>query len=255
MEDSRQSEWVVLEGHYKWAEPTPAGREYLELPQRQISFTVTSCLARVGHGKAVQKALIDRGLPQPHFLQPRHTSDAFLGKMHWAPAYVSQLSPYHGYDEWTKDSLPHPVLVTTEQYHAEPGSFDASMDESVTLACPSHWIVQKMRLEWKGIEGEWCGGSPCRTVFVDPSARAPGPTVLLASRNDLEKLLNEQGCELIWIVTGTKRAIEGDFLDRKPIGRRLMNGALRMKRGSISGDVRSWLDLRTDRDALRSPDF
>jgi hypothetical protein len=67
--------------------------------------------------------------------------------------------------------------------------------------------------------------------------------VLLASRNDLEQFLREQGCALIWIITGTKWIIGGDFLGRKPTGRRLMSGALRMKRGSLSGDVRSWLEL------------
>jgi hypothetical protein len=156
---------------------------------------------------------------------------------------MSQLIPYSGYDEWIKESLPHPVLVTTERYYAEPGSFDASMDESVTLLCPSHWIVEKMGLRWNGVEGEWCGGSPCRTVFRDPSAHAPGPTVLLASRNDLEQFLREQGCALIWIITGTKWAIGGGFLGRKPTGRRLISGAIRMKRNSLSDSVRSWLEL------------
>jgi len=243
VKDSGQSEWVVLEGHYVWTQPTAAGREYFELPQRQIRYTVTSCVVRAKYASAVLKPLARLKLPRPYFLEARQISDPFLGEMHWARSYMSQLNSYYGYDEWTKDSLPHRVLVTTEKYYAEPGSFDASMDESITLVSPSHWITEKMRLEWNGVEGEWCRGSPRRTVFRDPSAHALGPTVLLASRKDIEQFLHEQGCALIWVVTGTKWVLGGDSLRSKPTGRRLMSGAIRIKRGSLSGDVRSWLEL------------
>jgi len=237
-----QSEWIVLEGHYKWTQPTAPGREYLELPQRQIGYNVTSCLVRAKNASSVLKGLLNTNLLELRSSEPRTSSDAFLGEMHWAPAYTSELNSYYGYDEWTKDSLPHPILITTEHYYSEPGSFDASMDESVTLPSPAHWLVKEMGLRWSGIEGDWCTGTPYRTVFSDPSAHSPGPTVLLASRNDLEQFLREHGCVLIWIITGTKWAIGGGFLV-EPTGRRLIMGALRMNRRSISGEVKSWLEL------------
>ena len=240
--DATQDEWFVLEGHYEWTQPASAGREHYELPQRQLRYTITTCLVRTKHASSVLKSMLNLHLPRPHFLEPRHVSDPFLGEMHWAPVYMSQLRPYYGYDGWSRDSLPHCVLVATEQYYAEPGSYDGSMDESVTLVCPSHWIVEKLGLKWNGVEGEWCGGTPRRTIFRDPSAHTPGPTALLASRKDMERFLVEEDCTIVWFISETKWVIGGGLLHGKPTGRRLISGAMRLRRGSLVGDVRSWLE-------------
>jgi hypothetical protein len=240
--DAAQEEWFVLEGHYEWTQPPMRGRERFELPQRQILYTVTSCLVRNNEASSVLKAMLGLGLPRRPSLEPRLVSDPFLGEMHWASVYTSQLKPYYGYEGWTRDSLPNRVLVTTEHYFAEPGSYDRSMDASVTLACPSHWIFEKMGLKWNGVEGEWCGGTPCHTIFRDPSAQTPGPTALLASRRDLERFLVKEGCTVMWIISGTKWVIGGGFVNRKPSGRRLISGAMRLQRGLLIGEVRSWLE-------------
>jgi len=115
------------------------------------------------------------------------------------------------------------------------------MDASVTLVCPSHWIVEKMGLKWNGVEGEWCTGTPRRVIFRDPSAHTPGPTALVASRKDLERFLVDEGCTIVWFISGTKWVIGGEW-DRKPTGRRLISGAVRLRRGSLVGSVRSWLE-------------
>jgi hypothetical protein len=242
VKDLDREEWLVLEGDYKWTQPPEPGRRYLELPQRQIHYNITSCLVRREHGSSVLKSLLSAGLPRESSLEPRHLSEVFLGEMNWAPIYVSQMKPYYGYEEWTTDSLPHPVLVTTEHYYAEPGSYDGSMDESVTLPSPAHWIVEKMGLKWNGVEGEWCVGTPCRTIFSDPSAQSPGPTALLGHRKELEHFLEEQHCSVVWIITGTKWALGGG-MGRRPTGRRLISGAACMSDGKVRGGVRSWLEV------------
>jgi hypothetical protein len=244
--DSSGSEWVVLEGNYRWTQPPAAGRQDFELPQREISYTVTSCLVCNRYASAVLKKLLGLRRPLDHSLEPRSTGHAFLGELHWAPAYRAELSPYYGYEEWTKGPLPHRVLVTTEHYYAEPGSFDASMDESIRLVCPSHWIVEKMSLRWNGVEGEWCGSSSGRPIFRDPSARRYGPSALLARRTEFEAFLNDQGCSLIWIISGTKWALGGRSLNTRSAGRNLISGALQMKGGKISGKVKSGLELFHD---------
>jgi hypothetical protein len=242
VKDAAQDEWFALEGHYEWTQPAAAGREHFELPQRQILYTVTSCLVRSKEASSVFNQMRSLDLPRIHSLEPRQISDPFLGEMHWAPVYMSQLRPYYGYEGWSKTSLPHSVLVTTEQYYAEPGSFDGSMDAAVRLICPSHWIVERMHLQWNGVEGEWCSGIPCRTIFRDPSARMPGPSALLASRKDLERFLKDEDCTIIWFVSGTKWAIGGGSFNRKPTGRRLVSGAIQLAQGGLFASVHSRLE-------------
>ena len=102
VKDAAQDEWVVLEGHYEWTQPASAGREHFELPQRQVHYAVTSCLVSTKEANAVLKSMLNMRLPRPHWLEPRHVSDPFLGEMHWAPVYMSQLKPYYGYDGWSQ---------------------------------------------------------------------------------------------------------------------------------------------------------
>ena len=80
-------------------------------------------------------------------------------------------------------------------------------------------------------------------AVLDPSAQQSGPTALVARREDLEEFFKAQDCSLIWVITGTKWALGGGFLDRKSVGRRLICGALRMKGSEVAGKVRSWLEL------------
>jgi hypothetical protein len=242
VKDPRGSEWVVLDGQYGWRQPTPSGREDLESPQRDFHYRINSCLVRVDRAETFLKWLLGQDLRGLRLLEPRTLNDPFLGEMYWAAAYLSQLTPYYGYDGWTGESLPDPALVTTEYYYAEPGSFDGSMDRSIRLACPSPWIVQKMGLRWNGVEGEWCGGNPCRVMFRDPSARASGPGVLLASQEHLNQFLQEEGCALIWVVTGSKWVAGGRFT-HKAVGRRWLSGAILMNGDTFSGEIRSSLEI------------
>ena len=57
--DATQDDWLVLEGHYEWTQPTSAGREHFELPQRQFLYTVTSCLVRTRDASAVAKSMLN----------------------------------------------------------------------------------------------------------------------------------------------------------------------------------------------------
>ena len=64
----------------------------------------------------------------------------FFGEYFWAPAFSYHNVPYYGHDGWVggkaEDTIPKPILVTTDQYVREDKEFDCSIDESIRVYLP-----------------------------------------------------------------------------------------------------------------------
>ena len=74
-----------------------------------------------------------------------------------------------------------------------------------------------MDLQWNRIDGGFEDRSGAIAAF-DPSVNHRGPKALLVRRDHLVTYLRESGQEILWIVTGEKRVISGEFPPDRSLG-------------------------------------
>lgn len=174
-------------------------------------------------------------LPEPY---PLHR--VFFGEYFWAPAFLYHDVPYYHHGGWVGgkdgDKIPKPILLTTDQYSQEGSGFDCSIDESVRVYLPCKWIADGMGLRWKGKEGHFYDVTGNLVAF-DPSVNSAGPGALLINRDLFLKYLNENGYDVLWVVTGEKLVITGDIPGDDWPGRLDILGVFRMKNGKVYGEL------------------
>ena len=231
------SQWFVMEAFYIWQQPAPPGEEPFELPRREIWYMLRSYLVRKTDAAKVfawakRQNFMGRWMPESH-----SSSDIILGEFFWAPAFRAQNTPYFGREGWTRlhdDRIPAPVLVTTDGYFQESGSYDCSLDETINMMLPCKLLADGMGLRWKGVEGEFLDSSGGLVAF-DPSVRTPGPGALLIRREALLDFLESEEYQVIWTVLGEKQLVGGAIEQERFQGRLEISGAFTVDAGTIEG--------------------
>lgn len=227
------SRWLALENHSSWDEPVPVGED--RLPQRQIWYMIKSYVVHKEdidcvYEWAVQQDFMGRWMPESHEL-----SQVFLGEFFWSPAFKYHNVPYFSHNGWTHgnhNEIPKKVLVTTDKYLQESSGFDCSGDESYNIYLPAQLLVDKMQLQWNGIESCFFNRAGHLIVF-DPSVREIGPIACLINREALLQFLNQNGYDILWTLLGEKIILNGN-----PLHARLeLSGAFRFKDGQLEGKV------------------
>lgn len=173
--------------------------------------------------------------------ESRHLTEVFLGEFFWSPAYQSHLTPYHGYEDWTRgdqDQIPKEVLVTTERYFWENSGYDCSIDDTIEVYIPCKWLADLLGLQWNGVEGQFVDNKGNLIAF-DPSVMTPGPGALLISRDFLLRALSEAGYDILWTFLGEKNIIGGRMMPDEWKGRLEISGAFRIQAGKLEGSVHS----------------
>jgi len=230
------SKWLVLEAFYRWEQPTPPEVERLEIPRRDIRYMLKSYIVKKSNMNelyewAKKQDFFDNRMPESRTL---HT--VFLGEFFWSPAYAHHCSPYYGYEEWTRGDdlfIPKEVLVPAERYLWEYGSYDCSIDNTVTICLPTKWLAEFLRIHWSGVEGEFLDSEGNLIVF-DPSVRTVDPRALLLNRDAL-KVLNEKGYDILWIIIGEKGIVGGRMIPGEWKGRLELSGTYRIRDNRVEG--------------------
>jgi hypothetical protein len=236
------SHWLTLESSYCWENPEDSAAADSEYPKRSIRYFLQSYIMKQADAdelyewmKTQWRALKGFSLPDSH-----PTYRVFFGEFFWAPAFLYHNVPYNHHDGWiggkAEDSIPKPILLTTDQYAQEASGFDCSIDEGIRTYLPCQWIVDGMDLHWKGIEGHFYNATG-RLVAFDPSVNSTGPGATLMNRELLLKYLNENGYTLLWVVTGEKLIITGSIPGDDWPGRLNILGVYRVQQDKIHGEL------------------
>ena len=231
------SQWLVLESYYRWEQLTAPDKEHWEDPTRFISYMLRSYLVKKDDidelfNWAKEQNFWERWMPESPFL-----IDVFLGEFFWSPAFAHHNIPYYHHDGWTFgeiEKLPKPVLVTTDQYLEESGTYDCSIDETVNIHLPAKMIADNMNLSWNGVDGHFFGLNG-NIIAFDPSINAPGPGALLIRKDKFIEFLNNQGYDILWLVLGEKGIIGSRMQSHEYEGRLELNGIYRLLNGKING--------------------
>lgn len=205
------SRWLNLESSYRWEQPMPPGEDRFEVQRRSIWYMLRSYIVKKEDldelfAWVAQQDFRGRWMPESH---PTH--NIFLGEFFWSPAFAYHDSPSFHHEGWTRgrnERVPKEILVATDQYVHESSGFDCSIENDIHIYLPCKWIVERMDLQWNGVEGYFFDPQN-RMVAFDPSIRTPGPGALLIQRDTFLKFLDDQGYAIIWTILGEKNVVGG----------------------------------------------
>lgn len=159
VQDETGVPWLLLESCQEWAEPTPPEQERYDVPTRRLGLSLFSYLVK----ETAAASFVDWAKQQeswgPWMPRSDHSLDIFIGEFFWSPSFKYHDTPYYSRTGWTRgferpEYLPCEVLVTTDQYYAEPG-YDCSIRDSFAIHLPCRTIVEDLKLSWNGHEGRW----------------------------------------------------------------------------------------------------
>lgn len=238
--------WLTLEGSYKWTEQEPIEEDRYENPRRQMWYVVRAYIVRRGHLKKLTTWLKGKNFMGDWMPKPVEMYEVFVGEYPWAPACKEKL----GDEDWvTGDRLPYPVVITATDYVCERGTFDCSIDETVSASMPSSWMIREMGLRWSGGRFTFVDSSN-ELVAFDPSAQETGPSALLISLEKLNPFLLRNDLEVIWTVLGERHLIGGRREQWK--GWLQFSGVYWLSKGEIVGPpLISWHETPETRRARR----
>ena len=161
----------------------------------------------------------------------------FLGEYFWAPAFKHSYGSNDDRDAWTSGdrfALPCEVLVTTDEYMQERAGYDCSIEDTISMYLPAKWIVDKMKLSWRGVDG--CFFDPSgKMIAQDPTTRVPGPGALLVEKESFGAFIESQGCRLVWTLLAEKDVHSGFGRNENWPGRMELSACIRMGKSRVEG--------------------
>ncbi len=235
-------EWFVLKCFYDWEEPTPPEVDKYDVSRRHIWYSLSAYMVKSDDEENLCSWAQKHHFKSHWMPESQPQIEVFLGEFFRLPAFEYFDNPYNGRNGWTRGndnqhSLPCDVLVTTDFYLHEAELYDCSIEDTISIALPAKWLVEKMRLSWRGNDGLFYDRVG-NMVAQDPSIRMAGPQALLMDKNLLSEFLNSKGYRLVWIVRGEKN-IRGDRRRGEDMpGWMEISGYMRMKDGQAFGEAK-----------------
>jgi hypothetical protein len=242
------SKWLVLEGIYKWEQPTPPEEDQFGIPRRDLSYVLQSFVLKTSDLEKFFEWAKKNNFFVARMPESRTFHNTFLGEFFVSPAYECQSTPDVGYEEWSHGDnsfLPTVVLVPVEGYSWESGSYDCSIDESIFIRTPAKWLTNFLKLHWKGIEGEYYDSKEKLLAF-DPSVRTSGPSVLLLNEEALT-ILRQKGYDIVWMLKGEKMILGNTMDPEQWKGRLQISGLFRKNGEAIEGFMKNKFESNSHR--------
>ena len=236
-----KSNWLALNGFYRWQQPTPPELEHYDKITREVWYILRSYIVQKKDIEelfewAKQQSFMGRWMPDP-----LEFYGIFLGEFYWSPAYKNvndDAEDIYGWQGGEDESrIPKPIQVSSEEYVNEKGGFDCSIDETISIDVPTKMLVDGMNLSWNGVEGSFFDKED-RLIAVDPSVREKGPSILLVQRDAFLSFLEKNDYTVLWTVLGGKELIGGGIGGSVWKGRLEINGAYTFVGSNVVGEVR-----------------
>jgi len=235
VKDDNGKEWLVLEGLISWQEETPPEFEKYEIPIRELWYMVKSYIIKKAdltkiYEWAKNQNFWGRWMPESHKFY-----EIFLGEY---PNSIAFEDLRGNYNIWTKRAqekeIPISVIVTDDIYLNE-FTIDCSFDGSIAIKLPCKWLINKMQLIHKFLDGRWYNNKEelvviPTNIFADTSFSA-----LLIEKQNLCEFLNRNEYTILWILLGEKRVLCRNLSHRNYEGHLIINGVYILVHNHIVG--------------------
>lgn len=201
------TDWLNLDGHFNWSEPVPPDIESTDIERRQAWYIVRSYLVREADTPAFMQWAETDKLQGRDMPEPTQLYTVFLGEHGWAPASRYYQREYYEGEVWRRPraDCPVEVQVFSFDYLNEQGTFDCSLDETVSLNMPRAELIAPLNLHWTGTGADFTNAG--QLVAFDPTVHQDGPSALLLREDFMRAFLAREQLSLCWVVIGEKQVI------------------------------------------------
>lgn len=229
------SNWLVLHGF--WSENRKYSNGEDDSPYLDGWFRINSILIRKGDYDSLAKVVEGKTLCDPHIVNPPSTQhEVFLGEFPWRTV-DRHVSGWRDPEDITRGHIAVEHLIPYSKYEWEDGGNDYSLNSSLYFHMPAKELIQDMNLARpSGKWGQWVNeGQP---VFLDPSLEENGPSYALMSTDKLQKWLDDNDMEIVWLIGGEKEMISAGA--HRFFGRLNYSGLFKYENGIPVGKL--WCD-------------
>lgn len=244
--DSEGIEWLILDIHRNWEEPTPIGIDRYDHPHKELWMMTKSCLVKESDFQSLVDWLKDKSFMGRWFPEGRNSNyQVFSREYYWSPAYHFFDNPYYGGVQWREvceerfddDSICE-VLPTSEQHNWESGT---DYDEMPQYLSPVEFIFNGMQLQYSENIGEWLDSKGCVACF-DPSIKSGGTSCLLVRKDIFQDFLLNKKLYILWTCLGEKQIL-GNLYSRNefPLGVEF-SGVFYLNENEVDGGITTILN-------------
>lgn len=244
----KSSEWFNLRLHVSWTQPVAPDLDPYQVERRNSWYTLQGFFIRSVDTPAFMRwaegvNFWGRWMPEPAELYRM-----FLGEHSWSAAAQYFAQGYYRNQNWFQPEQGCPVrlAVASLEYVKEASNFDHSVDEAYTLQLPSNEFMRLAGLRWTG-SAAYYEDSRGRLAAFDPSADAPGPSALLARKEFLLPILEQERLSICWTLLGEKRVLSG-YLRERHLPSLELSGAFVLGATGIEGFVKGMRKAHADSD-------
>jgi hypothetical protein len=235
--DDNKRKWLMLEGYLNWQEKTPPEHKKYEIPIRELWYIIKSYIVKKKDSLkffswAKKQDFMGRWMPESHDFY-----EVFLCEYPNSIAFKDLTSDAN---EWTKsgkgaEDLRTAVIVTDDSYLNE-FTLDCSHSGSVSVKLPCKWLVNKMNLYHKYLDGRFYNNE--NLVTIDTSIFEENfPSALLIDKHEILEYLNRNDFVIFWTLLGEKQLIGGSHLRKDFVGRLEISGCYTLgNKGKIYGE-------------------
>lgn len=195
------SDWLVLHGF--WSENRKYTDDDIEAPYLDGWFRINSIFIRKGDYDSLAKGVEGKILCDPHIVSaPSTQHEGFLGEYPWHTIY-HHLSGWREPEEVFRDQITVEHFVPFSKYEWEKSGNDYSLNSSLYFHMPAKELIKDMDLSRSfGQWGRW--EHKGQLVFFDPSLEEYGPSYALMRSDKLQKWLDDNDMEIVWLIGGEK---------------------------------------------------
>jgi hypothetical protein len=239
--DPDNNEWLVLEIHPTWEEPTMLGKEKWDSPSKNLWYQIRSYITK----KEDYSKVVEWGKKQNFFgkwmPETNDRYEIFSREYYWSPA--CQTFRNNNYPEYRWSEIHDPktrhliaeVYVTTLSYLWEE-QFDASKKSVISFYKPSELLFDLHDLHFSKLEGQLITKDD-RVICFDPCVQHPTHSCLVIRKSELIDKLHENNLEIFWTVLGEKRILGGHSHGEEYFGGLIISGILEMDSGKLQQTI------------------
>jgi hypothetical protein len=238
LRDGKNDGWLLLDGFHLWRRKVEADSTWKPARDSQeLHLIFRSYLTKAadlqsilawGHG---QNWINDR-LPSAE-----HHFHVHLFEHYWSQHFAYPEAEDWITELWHKNDLPAPIVPTTGEYMCEHGTYDCSVDSTVTISMPSRWLAAKLKVKPTGRNADFIGNDN-RIIVFDPSTREKGQSVVVCRTDAMNELLESQDLAIFWTLLGEKNYYPPEREKHWP-GRLTMLGIYSLHGDEIRGGFRT----------------
>lgn len=211
--DSNGKNWLLLDGGCSFTQPLAPDQDSNETIKRRIFYVINAYIYKKKDESKViaflnKQNFIGRWMPENREQISPHLAE-FYNKRMREKEFVENL--------WRKKDrqIPFQMLLPVENYLYESGTFDCSMDESISLALPAFSIASDLKIGFGGFDGVYIAAPNDSPVAFNISS-GKGSYGLMFEKDALSKYLSDNNFGIFWAILSEKDLLGGLRYDSVP---------------------------------------